>query len=414
MTQPPAAQRWIGPGLIMAASGIGASDIVAATVGGSRGGLTLLWALALGAFLKFVLSEGLARWQLATGTTALEGWARHLPRWVLGGFALYVVLWSVAVSGALVSGCGLAVENLTGGVVPRSWGGLAHAAIAFPVIYFGRSAGFARVMKPLIVFMFFSIVICAALTFRDPLNVLRGLFVPTIPRADAAYVLSIIGGVGGSLTLLSYGYLLREERSGAADLRAVRIDLAIAYLFTAVFGLSVMLIANHVFHAAGVAISDRDAVSRMAGELARLIGPAGFYIYSIGFWAAVTASLLGVWRTVPIICADTFSLWRRLPEAERQAALQTTSPAFRGPLAFMALVAVPLAFLGRPLFLIVGFTIVGSLFFPFLAATLLYLNNRVPWPANIPRPGFLTNALLVVVLLLFLIVGGIEVVALFR
>jgi len=411
---PPRAPRWIGPGLIMAASGIGASDIVAATVGGARGGLTLLWALALGAFLKFVLSEGLARWQLATGTTALEGWARHLPRWVLGGFALYVVLWSIAVSGALVSGCGLAVENLTGGAVPRSWGGLAHAVIAFPVIYFGRSTGFSRVMKPLIVFMFFSIVICAALTFHDPLRVLRGLTVPSIPVGGAAYVLSIIGGVGGSLTLLSYGYLLREEKSVAADLRAVRIDLGIAYLFTAIFGLSVMLIANRVFHTAGLAIGDRDAVSRMAAELARLIGPAGFYIYSVGFWAAVTASLIGVWRTVPIICADTFSLLRRLPESEHQAALQTTSLAFRAALAFMALVAVPLAFLGRPLFLIVGFTIVGSLFFPFLAATLLYLNNRVPWPAGIPRPGFVTNALLIVVLLLFLIVGGIEVAALFR
>ena len=71
---------WLGPGVIMATSGIGASDIVSAMVGGATYGLALLWALALGAFFKFVLSEGLARWQLATGSTALEGWARQLPR----------------------------------------------------------------------------------------------------------------------------------------------------------------------------------------------------------------------------------------------------------------------------------------------------------------------------------------------
>ena len=64
---------WLGPGVIMATSGIGASDIVAATVGGATYGLALLWALILGAFFKFVLSEGLARWPLATGSTALEG-----------------------------------------------------------------------------------------------------------------------------------------------------------------------------------------------------------------------------------------------------------------------------------------------------------------------------------------------------
>ena len=57
----------------MAASGIGASDIVCATVGGANYGPALLWALLLGTFFKFVLSEGIARWQLATGSTAIEG-----------------------------------------------------------------------------------------------------------------------------------------------------------------------------------------------------------------------------------------------------------------------------------------------------------------------------------------------------
>lgn len=103
--------QWAGPGVIMAVSGIGASDVIAATVGGATYGTSLFWALALGAFFKFVLTEGLARWQLATGTTILEGWSRHLPRWVLVTFFCYLVLWSIAVSCALISGCGLAVEN---------------------------------------------------------------------------------------------------------------------------------------------------------------------------------------------------------------------------------------------------------------------------------------------------------------
>src|SRR5688572_15780440 len=107
--------RWFGPGIIMAASGIGASDIITATVGGATHGVTLLWALVLGAFFKYVLSEGLARWQLATDSTLLEGWARYLPQWVMKMFAAYLVLWGVAVSGALVSGCGLAIANISGG-----------------------------------------------------------------------------------------------------------------------------------------------------------------------------------------------------------------------------------------------------------------------------------------------------------
>ena len=111
------------------------------------------------------------------------------------------------------------------------------------------------------------------------------------------------------------------------------MDLAIAYLFTAVFGLSVMLIANRVFHSAGVAISDREAVSRMAGQLAGIVGPAGFYIYSIGFWAAVLASLIGVWQSISTLFADCHSLLRRIPQAERDAAMHPSSWQYRAALA---------------------------------------------------------------------------------
>ena len=400
---------WLGPGLIMAASGIGASDVVSATVGGATYGLGLLWAVGMGAFFKFVLSEGLARWQLATGLTVLEGWSRHLPRWVMILFAAYLALWALAVSGALVSGCGLAIESITRGAVSRTWGGLGHAVVAFALIWSARTDIFSRVMKPLIVVMFVSIVVCAALALRDPAAVVRGFFIPIIPRGGAASVLSIIGGIGGSLTLLSYNYLLRDEgKVGAGQLRAVRLDLAIAYLFTCIFGVSVMLVADRVFYSAGVPISDREAVTRMANALAGLTGPIGFYVYSIGFWAAVIASLVGVWQTTPRVFADCHSLLCRMTPEQRHMATQAGSRVYRLALLGMALASVPFAFLGKPLLIVMAFTILGSLFIPFLAATLLYLNNRVPFPAPLRTNGWTTNLVLVLILVLFLAVVVLE------
>ena len=63
----------IGPGIAIAATGVGAGDMVAAAAAGAKHGHALVWAAVVGAVLKFVLNEGLARWQLATGTTLLEG-----------------------------------------------------------------------------------------------------------------------------------------------------------------------------------------------------------------------------------------------------------------------------------------------------------------------------------------------------
>jgi Mn2+/Fe2+ NRAMP family transporter len=400
-----------GPGLIVAASGIGSGDVVAATVTGANFGVVLLWAIALGAFFKFVLNEGIARWQLATGLTALEGWAEYLPRWVSLYFGVYLVLWTVAVSAALTNATGLGMANLTNGAISQAWGAVLHSLFGFAFVWFGGYGGFEKLMKTLVGVMGFTILICAILTFQSPAATLQGLFVPAIPAGSGMYVLSIIGGIGGSLTILSYNYWMREEQiQGQRYLGYVRGDIAIAYLFTAVFGISIALIANQAFFVAGVKVSDAQAVPRMAQMLGDILGPFGALAYSLGFWAAVFASLLGVWQSVPYLYADFYSLMKKVSPERRAQLVAVSSTPYRLALLFITLVPLPFAFVRRPLLIIVIYTIVGGLFIPFLAATLLYLNNRVRWSAAVPRNHWTTNALLIVILLMFLLVGSQEII----
>ena len=157
-----------GPGLVVAATGIGSGDVVAATVGGARYGVLLLWAIAVGAFFKFVLNEGIARWQLATGKTALEGWAEYLPAWVKWYFGAYLVVWTVAVTAALTNATGLGIENLTGGRISQPWGAVFHSVFGFVFVLLGGYGGFEKLMKTLVGVMGFSILVCSALTFQDP------------------------------------------------------------------------------------------------------------------------------------------------------------------------------------------------------------------------------------------------------
>src|SRR6476646_2821201 len=93
----------LGPGLLLAATGIGVGDMVSSTIAGASYGLTLVWALVAGVIVTLAITEGGARWQLATGTTLVEGWRNHLPVVVLFGFFLYFIVWSYAVSSALVA-----------------------------------------------------------------------------------------------------------------------------------------------------------------------------------------------------------------------------------------------------------------------------------------------------------------------
>lgn len=404
-----------GPGLVVAATGIGSGDVVSATVGGARYGVVLLWAIAAGAFFKFVLSEGIARWQLATGKTALEGWADHLPAWVKWYFGFYLVIWTVFVSAALTNATGLGIANLTGGAISQSWGAVLHSLIGFAFVWLGGYGNFEKLMKVLVGIMGFSILICAALTLESPGAAAEGLLVPTIPLGSGTYVLSLIGGVGGSITMLSYNYWMREEgMRGASFLSYVRGDIAVAYIFTALFGISIMLIANDAFFTAGITLTNSEAVRRMAEALGALLGTFGRLAFSVGFWAAVFASLLGVWQSVPYLYADFYGILKKLPPAERQAMVKVTSTPYRLALVFITLVPIPLAFTGQPIQVIVAYTIVGSLFVPFLAATLLYLNNKVKWTEAVPHNAWYTNLLLAGILLLFAVVGAQEAMGALR
>lgn len=406
----PSVLRLAGPGLVVAATGIGSGDVVAGTVAGANYGVALLWAIALGAFFKFVLNEGIARWQLATGSTALEGWADHLPRWVTWYFGVYLLVWTVAVSAALTNATGLGIANLTGGRITQPWGAVLHSLVGFALVLRGGYAWFERLMKTLVGIMGFSIVFCAALTLHDPVGALKGLLVPTVPAQSGAYVLSLIGGIGGSITMLSYNYWMREEGlQGARDLGYVRGDIAVAYFFTAIFGMAILLIANQAFFVAGHRLTDAQAVPRMAQMLGTVIGPLGSWAYALGFWAAVFASLLGVWQSVPYLYADYFGILRRLPRETRARLTRVTSRPYRAALVLITLVPLPFAFLGRPLVIIITYTIVGSLFVPFLAATLLVLNTRVRWTVDVARNHWTTNAVLLVVLVLFAVLGLQEV-----
>lgn len=76
-TQEQRRARWnlIGPGLIVAATGVGAADLVATVIAGQKYGYALLWAVVVGCLMKVFLVEGAGRYSLATGRTIYEGWA---------------------------------------------------------------------------------------------------------------------------------------------------------------------------------------------------------------------------------------------------------------------------------------------------------------------------------------------------
>ncbi len=395
----------VGPGIAVAATGVGAGDIIAATVAGSRFGLAVAWTALVGAILKFVLAEGVARWQLATGTTLLEGWITRLGRPVRIYFLVYLVIWTFIVGAALISACGLAGHALFPQLGYRTWG-VIHSIVAVVFVLIGRYTTFENSMKLFVGVMFVAILAAAYSADVSRTDLFRGTFIPTIPEGSVGLLLAVIGGVGGTITLLAYSYWLREKGwNSPGYILFARVDLLIAYTLTGVFGIAIIALAGTTLHQGGVEVEGKDAALRMADMLRARGGDTGALLFLIGFWGAVASSLVGVWQSIPYL----FSEYVRLVRREDQSTEPSRTPAYRWYLGFLAVPPVILLYVGKPVWLIILYAAVGALFMPFLAGTLLYMMNRADWVGAEHKNGRLTNGALVCSLALFAYLAIVEI-----
>jgi hypothetical protein len=103
-----------------------------------------------------------------------------------------------------------------------------------------------------------------------------------------------MGGVGGTVTVLCYGYWIREEgRQGLDDLRVCRVDLMTGYAMTVLFGIGMVIIGSRINVAGGGMTLIVDLATHLEKELGS-IGTLAKWAFLAGAWGAVFSSLLGV------------------------------------------------------------------------------------------------------------------------
>lgn len=389
---------WFGPGLLVAATGVGAGDLIAAAVAGRQFGVSVLWVVVVGAVTKWLLNEGIARWQLATGESIIRAWATRLPRWVFWYFGGYLTIWSFLVAGALGSACGVAWKALW----PQLPGSVAmwatvHAVVGFGIVWKGDYRFFEKVMQFLVAAMFVFVIACGIQLAPEWRTVVAGLLIPVVPEGGLWVVLGLMGGVGGSATLLCYGYWMREKGwNRVSDHFRMQWDLLIAYGLTAAFGVAMVILAAGAQpeNASGTAL-----VLALGDRLGEVLGPTGRLLFLSGFWCAVFTSLLGVWQGVPYLFEDWWCN-RRTDGGRETRPSSAHSGAYVGFLAYLALPPLILQLVDRPLLIVVIYAVAGAFFMPLLAGSLLVLNTRGNGVVALRNPRWV-NAGLVFSLVLF-------------
>nr|WSY52146.1 Nramp family divalent metal transporter [Streptomyces sp. NBC_00886] len=400
--------RHIGPGIVVAATGVGAGDLVATLIAGSNFGYTLLWAAVIGCLVKISLAEAAGRWHLATGRTLFDGWA-SLGRWTTYFFAVYAVVWGFVYGAAAMSSSALPLQALFPDVMDLKWWGITCGSVGLVFVWFNRYAVFEKVMTVLVGVMFVVTVYLAVRVTPNLPDALAGLL-PVLPdeKDSILNTLGLIGGVGGTITLAAYGYWVNAK--GWTDtgwMKVMRLDNRVAYATTGIFVIAMLFVGAEMLHSANVAIADGDkGLIQLSDILAAEYGTATAKFFLIGFFATSFTSLIGVWHGVSLMFADFVARQRRRTARatgeEVASGERERSWPFRAYLLWLTFPPMVLLFQGQPFRLVILYCVLGAAFLPFLALTLVWLLNSSRTPGEW-RNGLLSNAMLVIAGLLFLV-----------
>ncbi|GAA2008953.1 Nramp family divalent metal transporter [Brevibacterium samyangense] len=409
-TLPPPKWKIIGPGLVVAATGIGAGDLVATLVAGANYGYALLWAVIAGVIIKIALVEGAGRYTLATGHSIFEGW-RKLGVWTSIYFGPYIIIWGFVYGATAMSASAIPIYTVFPQIPLAVWA-IISGLVGAVLVWFGKYASFEKVVAALVGLMFVTVVGCAALTAPNLLEIVKGLR-PWIPEGGLMNTLAIAGGVGGTITLAAYGYWLREKGWNTPRfMKVMRIDNAMAYVISGVFVVSMLIMGAELLYSSGIAIgSGDDGLVDLGDVLAERYNPFVKYLFLIGFWASSFSSILGVWHGVSLQFADYWGHVRKTPEHSPERGVG--GKYYRFYVLWLTFPPMLLLLIGKPVGLILAYGVLGSFFMPFMSITLLFLLNSHYVPKEW-RNGWFLNTVLVIVTALFVVLGANQLIGAFQ
>ncbi len=410
--------KYIGPGIVVAATGVGAGDLVATLIAGSNFGYTLLWAAVLGCVVKISLAEAAGRWHLSTGRTLFDGWA-DLGRWTTWFFVVYVVIWGFVYGAAAMSSSGLPLQALFPGVMDLEWWSILTGVVGLVFVWFNKYSVFEKVMTVLVGVMFVVTVYLAIRVTPNLGDAFAGLL-PVLPdeKDSILNTLGLIGGVGGTITIAAYGYWVNAKGwTNTGWMKVMRLDNRVAYITTGIFVVAMLFVGAELLHSANVAIASGDKGLIQLGDiLEKEYGQATATFFLIGFFATSFTSLIGVWHGVSLMFADFVARYRKdradaggVTGEEVASGARERSLPFRLYLLWLTFPPMVLLFQGQPFRLVIIYGVLGAAFMPFLALTLVWLLNSARTPREW-RNGKLSNSMLVVSGLLFLVLATKQII----
>ncbi|RCL20848.1 Mn2+/Fe2+ transporter [Pseudomonas sp. AFG_SD02_1510_Pfu_092] len=301
--------RLLGPGIIAVLSWLGAGDLITSSVAGANYGYAMMWVLAVSLLLRYLIVNIIARFQLCNnqGMTILQGYAQLHPvfAWFMLGYAL---LMGHLMNAYMIKGAGEALAMLLRIDYPL----LCSMAVVLAVwMLVGRNiyAMIEGVMKVLLAVMTLAFLALAVMSGPDVAGIVKGTIGFSIPADEGVHgallvAVSVIGAVAGSVANFVHPYVMREKGwVGPQHKRIQRNDLLFAVFVGIVINLAIWIVGAEILRPNGIEVK---TLGDLGKALELFFGPIGWYIFFVGVFATLFASISGKTTAFPMLITDAF------------------------------------------------------------------------------------------------------------
>lgn len=355
----------IGPGVLVAAAFVGPGTITMCTLAGARFGYALIWALLISIIATIVLQGMAGRIGLVTQKGLVDvvreqlrtPWVRNVVLAVVLGA---ILIGNAAYEGGNIGGATLGLEQIFPNPQMRPFFPALIGIAIFCLLWFSNYKVLERIFVGLVALMGVSFIICALMTKPSLSGILKGMFVPTLPKDGLLTVVALVGTTVVPYNLFLHTSLVREKWKSQSDLKVMKWDTIISIALGGLVSMAILITAS------AAPISDMNNAMDMAKGLEPLFGKMALYFMAIGLLAAGVTSAITAPLAAAYVASSCFG-WGGGMQDKR----------FKSTWAFVLLCGVIfLSFDIKPIQVIQFAQVANGVLLPVMALLLLWVVNK--------------------------------------
>jgi Mn2+/Fe2+ NRAMP family transporter len=280
----------IGPGILYAATAVGASHLVQSTRAGASYGLALVLLILLTYIAKYPAFRFGAQYASATGNSLLHGY-RNQGQWAI---AIYIIIALGTMFAALP-----AVTLITAGLAKVAFGlqmstlsiSVIILAVCSLILILGGYHLLDRLVKVLMVILAIATLVATALVIPKINWAISGMIFPRgIVNADVFFIVALLGMMPSSVDISVWHSLWSVAKAKDSGHRPTQrealFDFHIGYIGAFALAMCFVLLGAGVMHNSGMQFE-----SSAAGFAAQLID---LYKQSLGEWSGTLIGIVAV------------------------------------------------------------------------------------------------------------------------